>query len=477
MLNLPSSSAAREHLQRLLKAGVATGASWARQAPVVLRNITRARPDETRSLHALRRHVVAGGALCAFLFVGVGGWAATAELAGAVIAPGSVVVDTNLKKVQHPTGGVIGELRVKDGDEVRRGDILVRLDETVTRANLAAIVKLLDEYDGQHARLEAERDGAEQVTFPGELLQRAESDPDVRRILNGQRTLFEARRIERAGQKAQLNERVAQLREEIDGLDAQRQSKGEQIKLIDSELKGVEELYKKNLVPIARLTSLQREAARLQGERGQVISAMAQAKGKIAETELQIIQLDQNMRTEVLKELREIETKRGEQAERRVTAEDQLKRIDIRSPQDGIIHQLAVHTVGGVIGPGETLMLVVPESDALTVEVKVAPQEIDHIAIGQPAVVRLSAFNQRTTPELNGTVTRVSADLTKDQQSGLSFYTARVELPDSELQRLRGHKLVPGMPAEVHVQTGTRSALSYMVKPFSDQIARAFKEQ
>jgi HlyD family secretion protein len=243
------------------------------------------------------------------------------------------------------------------------------------------------------------------------------------------------------------------------------------------ELKGVEQLFEKNLVPVTRLKALQRDAAQLRGERGEIVAAIAQAKGKIAETELQTIQLDQDLRTEVLQELREIEGQAGELIERKVAAEDELRRVAIRSPQDGVVHELSVHTVGGVIGPGETLMFIVPEKDALAIEARVAPQDIDQVVLGRPAVVRLSAFNQRTTPELLGTTARISADVTEDPEKGLAYYTTRIELSQSELLSVDGLKLVPGMPAEVHIRTGERTALSYLLKPLTDQFAKAFREE
>jgi HlyD family secretion protein len=429
-----------------------------------------------RSMH---RHALAGLAICLLLIGGFGGWAATAELAGAVIAPGRVVVETDVKKVQHPSGGVVGELRIRDGDRVKAGDTLIRLDETVTRANLAIITKSLTEHEGRQGRLEAERDDADAIVFPEEILKRAKNEPEIAKLVQGEKRLFEARRKTRAGQKAQLSERKAQLRQEIEGLEAQRRAKVEQLGYIRNELNGVEELYRKSLVPLTRLAALQRESARLEGERGQIIASMAQAKGKIAETELQIIQVDQEQRAEVLKELREIEGKLGELTERKVAAEDQLSRIDIRSPQDGAVHQLAVHTIGGVVTAGETLMLIVPQADALTIEAHVAPRDIDQVSVGQPTLVRFSAFNQRTTPELSGTVTRVGADLTKDEktQGAEAYYTIRIALAEGERDRVPGLKLVPGMPAEVHIQTGERTALSYLLKPLTDQFARALREE
>jgi HlyD family secretion protein len=423
---------------------------------------------------SIRRHLLGGLAVVALLAGGVGGLAATTELAGAVIAPGTMVVDTNVKKVQHPTGGVVGELRVRDGDRVKSGDIVVRLDETITQANLAIVVKSLNEMQARLARLEAERDDAADVQFSAELLRRS-ADVEVKRAIDGERNLFHLRRKARAGQKQQLGERISQLREEIQGLAGQAAAKKREIELIGTELEGVRDLWRKNLVQIQRVTALERDSARLEGERGQLIAATAQSKGKISEIELQIIQIDQELRSEVAKELREVQAKIAELVERKVAAEDQLKRIDIRSPQDGVVHQLAVHTVGGVITAGEAMMLIVPEADNLTVEAKLNPQDIDQVHPGQKATLRFSAFNQRTTPELTGLVTRVSADLTTDQRSGVSYYTARISIPEEEVARLGGLKLLPGMPLEAFIQTGDRTVLSYLTKPLTDQIARAFR--
>jgi HlyD family secretion protein len=406
----------------------------------------------------------------------VGGWAGTTALSGALIASGSVVVDTNVKKVQHPVGGVVGELRVRDGDRVKSGDIVVRLDETVTRANLAIITKGLDELTARKARLSAERDGADAIVFPEQLRKRA-SEPEIAQIMAGERKLFELRRSARAGQKAQLREQSSQLREEITGLTAQQKSKGREIELIHRELEGVRDLFKKNLIPISRLTQLEREATRLEGEQAQLVATVAQAKGKIAEIELKIIQIDQDLSSEVAKELREIDGKIGEFVERKIAAEDQLQRVDIRAPQDGTVFQLSVHTVGGVIGPGEAIMLIVPDADSLTVEAKVNPQDIEQVQLHQKAVLRFSAFNRATTPEIDGYVSRISADITTDQHSGQSYYTIRISIPADELARLGDVKLVPGMPVECFIQTGERTVISYLLKPLRDQLMRTFRER
>ena len=425
---------------------------------------------------SLRHHLLAVGVMALVLVFGLGGWAATTEFSGAVIAQGQLVVDSNVKKVQHPTGGVVGELRVRDGDQVHAGDVLLRLDDVQTRANLGIVTKQLDEYTARQAREEAERDGADTIDFPAQLLARR-ADPDVAKAVNGERRQFEVRRAAREGQRSQLNERITQLHEDITGYDAQIKSKADQIEWITKELDGVNELWNKNLVPYTRVTALEREKARLDGERGQTIATIAQAKGKITETELQILQIDQDMRSEVGKDLADIRAKTAELVERKVAAEDQLRRVDIRAPQDGMVHQLNVHTVGGVIAQGEQIMLIVPESDTLDVEAKIPPQDIDQLRIGQLAVLRFSAFNQRTTPELNGEVKVIAADVTEDQKTGNRYYTIRISVPPAEVARLDGLCLVPGMPVEAFIQTSPRTVLSYLIRPLHDQFARAFREK
>jgi HlyD family secretion protein len=425
---------------------------------------------------SIRRHLLGGAVIALMLTVGVGGWATTTELSGAVIAPGSMVVDSNVKKVQHLTGGIVGELLVRDGQHVRSGEVVLRLDETITRTNLAIVTKGLDEMTARKARLASERDQAEDVAFPSALLARA-NEPDVAAAIESERKLFELRRSARLGQKSQLKERIAQLDEEVRGYTSLQDAKAEELQLIERELESVRSLWSKNLVQLNRLISLEREAARLKGERAQSISAAAQSRGKISEIELQIIQIDQDLSSDVAKELREVEGKIGEFSERKVAAEDQLKRIDLRAPQDGVVHQLAVHTVGGVVTAGDPVMLIVPEADALSVEAKVSPQDIDQLRLGQPAGLRFSAFNQRTTPEINGVISRISADVSTDQHSGQSFYTIRIAIPSDEIARLGNVKLVPGMPVEAFMKTYDRTVLSYFTKPLQDQVMRAFRER
>jgi membrane fusion protein, type I secretion system len=332
------------------------------------------------------------------------------------------------------------------------------------------------ELAARKARLEAERDGADAIIVPDELASRS-SDLQVAHVIAGEQKLFALRQTARAGQKTQLRQRIEQLKQEITGLKIQVDAKSREVELIQRELKGARELWEKNLIQITKLTSLEREATRVEGERGNLITTIAQAKAKIAETEQQIIQIDEDLASEVAKELREIDAKVGEFVERKVTAEDQLKRIDIRAPQTGIVHQSIAHTVGGVFNATDTIMLIVPEADHLTVEAKVAPRDIDQLLLGQEAMLRFSAFNQRTTPQISGTVSQISADITTDERTGESHYTIRVAISAEEISRLGDRALVPGMPVEVFVKTGDRRVLSYLVKPLSDQITRAFREQ
>jgi HlyD family secretion protein len=414
--------------------------------------------------------------LAAVLVVGgiVFGWARLTEISGAVIAPGKLVVDSNVKKVQHPTGGVVGDLRVKDGDHVKKGDIVARLDETQARTNLAIVTKALDELAARQARDEAERDGADKVTFPAELLSRR-SDPDVAQVVASEQRLFEIRQAARAGQKAQLLEQVDQLRQQIQGNLEQEQAKAKEIDWIQQELAGVRGLWKQNLVPFSRVTTLERDGARLEGERGALIASIAQARGRIAETQLKIIQIDEDLRTDVGKDLAEIRGKKSELVEKRVAAEDLLKRIDLIAPQDGKVFQRSVHTVGGVIQAGEVVMLVVPDSDALIIEAKVQPTDVDQIHLGQKAVVRFSAFNRRTTPELNGEVIEIGADVTQDDKRNESYYSVRIQIPDSELTRMEGLRPVAGMPVEAFIETSPRTVMSYLVKPMLEQVDRTFR--
>ena len=417
---------------------------------------------------SLLRHVMAGVATIVFLSIGLGGWASTTDIAGAVIANGQLVVETSVKKVQHPTGGIVGELYVREGDHVKAGDVVVRLDETQTRSELEVILKGLHENAARRARMEAELSGADKVTFPASLTARVKDDPEVAHLLKTEAELFFVRKAAREGQKSTLREQATGLREQIAGKD-------KELDWIRQELVGVHELWKKNLVQFTKVVQLERDAARIAGERGALLASIAQ-------TELKILQVDEDVRQDVGKDMADIRAKTSELAEKRVVAEDKVKRIDIRAPQDGVVHQLNVHTVGGVIAPpsvaAEPIMLIVPETDKLIVEAKVQPQDVDQLYVGQSATLRFSAFNQRTTPELNGVLSMVSPDVTVDQKkSDQSYYVIRIKVSDDEVARLGAVRLVPGMPVEAFVKTDERRVISYLVKPLKDQVMRAFREK
>lgn len=434
------------------------------------------RSEGSRREHGLHTRILLGSALFAALVAIVGGWAARAELSGAVIAPGVLVVDSHVKKVQHRTGGIVGEIHVRDGDLVQAGDVVLRLDDTITRANLGVITKGLTELEVRKARLEGERDGAAAILVPPELASRS-TDPLVAHVIAGEQRLFSLRQAARVGQKGQLRQRIEQLNREIDGLRAQLRAKSREIELIQRELKGARELWDKQLMAVTRLTALEREATRVEGEEAQLNATIARTKAQIAETELQIIQIDRDLASQVATELREIDAKSGEFIERKIAAEDQLKRVEIRAPQAGTVHESIAHTVEGVINSGETIMLIVPKADHLTVEAKVAPNDIDQIHLGQTVNLRLSAFNQRTTPEVTGTVTRISADIVSDEKTGMDYYTVRVTMSGEGTPVPGNVELLPGMPVECFFVTGNRTAVSYLWKPVSDQLARAFREE
>ena len=420
---------------------------------------------------AMARRLLVGLLLVVVMVASVGGWAATTPIGGAVIASGFVVVESNIKKVQHPTGGIVAVIAVKNGTLVTAGDVLVSLDDTQARANLGIVASQLVQLSGRKARLEAERDQTDHVRFPAGFVISGE---DAVAIMEGERRLFEVRQSVKNGQIAQFTERIGQLRQEIKGITAQRDAKAEEVELMRDELERLEGMRKKDLVPTTRTLQAQRDLTRLRGEWGAHVAQIARSQGQISETELQIIAVTQNMQTEASKELREIEARIAELLERKVAAEDQLKRIYLRAPQTGYVHDLTVHTIGGVIGPGESVMTIVPTHETLSVEARIGTADIDQVAVGQEAVLRFPALNQRTTPEIKGTVSRIGADLTKDPQANAVYFTVRISVADNDRDAF---KLVPGMPVEAFISTHERTALSYLMKPISDQVTKAFRER
>jgi membrane fusion protein len=409
------------------------------------------------------------------LVVGIGGWATTTELSSAIVAGGTVVVENNVKKIQHLTGGIVGEVLVKEGDSVKAGQILIKLDGTTVRANLSIVQNTLAQLYARRARLLAEQLGSADFKIPENLEELTSSTP-ASVLEQSERKLFISRKNALVGMKSQLASRKDQLADETKGLTVQLNAIEDALKLIGEELTGLDKLYGQGLVSMQRLTELKRDRAQLEGDRGARLAARAQAAGKSSEIDLQILQLDEDRRTENAKELTDVEGKIAEYEDRRIAAMDQLKRIDIRAPLDGRIYQLAVHTVNGVINPGEVLMLVVPGADSLTVEAKVATHDIDQIRLGQPVEIRFSAFNQRTTPIVEAEVVTIAPDLVTDQRTGMTYYPLRIRPKPESLAALKGLSLYPGMPAEVYIKIADRTVLSYLAKPLTEQMQRTFRE-
>lgn len=425
---------------------------------------------------AWRRAALVGLVVIAGAFGGIAAWASLAPLSSAVIAPGFVTVDTNRKKVQHLDGGIVNEILVRDGDKVRKGQVMIRLDETRARASSGIVQAARDAAKAQEARLVAERDGDDQIDFPASLLAR-QLDPTVAELMTAQRSLFFARRAAIEGETALLEQRVGQLNEEIEGLTAQRRSNERQLAFIADELGGLRQLWKNGLVEKSRLMALERESARLEGEKGQRIAEIARTKTAIGETKLKIVQLRKTMHESVATEIRDVQAQIFDLDERLNAAEHVLKNIEIKAPVDGIVVGLGVHTEGGVIKAGDTVLEVVPIGDSLLIEAQMQATDIDNTQIGQEADIHFTALSQRTTPVLIGQVTYVSADRLTDPRNGQPFYLVRVSVSESEVQRLGDQHLVPGMPAEVIIKTGERTAGQYLLQPMLSSFRRAWREE
>ena len=424
---------------------------------------------------ALKKHMFWGGGIVFALMAGLMVWLFLAQLSGAVVASGKMVVESNVKDVQHADGGIVGEIHVHDGDQVKAGDLLIRLDDTMARASLGIVESQLDAFQARRMRLVAERDVNDELSLSDAFKSR-QQDAKLSELVNAENRLFAARRSSLEGEKQQLAQKLAQLSETIVGLTAQKSANEEERRHIVDELAGLEMLYAKQLVPITRVAALRRERASLDGTHGALTAQIAATHMQISETEMQILQLDRDRQTDVLSELTEIDQQLAELLQRQIALNDQLRRIDIRAPYDGTVYQMAVHTVGGVVAGGDRIMGIVPDRDELVIEAHVNPRDIEQVMPGQTAMMRFTAFNQRTTPELSGEVSRISAELDRDELTGESYYVVRVRIGSGEIDKLDGQELVPGMPVETFLATGERSALRYLFKPLSDQFARAFRE-
>jgi HlyD family secretion protein len=424
---------------------------------------------------SLRRFQLLGYASI-FVVVGVmGGWAATVQIAGAVIAPATIIAETNSKRVQHKDGGIVRRILVRDGERVTAGQVLIILDDTETKAELGIVDSLLVEELAKKGRLEAQRDDADVITLDDELVRRR-SDPKIAKVIEGQEKLFRARIAAVKGKIAQLSEQVGQVAEQIEGITAQIESKQQQIELIKKELKDLQGLLDKGLTPQSRVLAMQREQARLVGEQGELIGQRASAQSKSSEIKLQILQIREDVLSQTLLDLREADGKIAELSERRLAAQARLERMVIKAPITGSVYQMMVHTEGGVITPAEPLMMIVPEGDDLVLQAQVLPQNIEQVRQGQMAHVRFPAFNSRFTPEVQAEVFSVAGDISRVSAETPPFYDVRLKIPHDQLALLGDKHLKAGMPAEAFIQTDSRTPLSYLIKPLVDQFSHAWRE-
>lgn len=409
----------------------------------------------------------------AILILGFGIAGALIPIGGAVIAPGQVGVKTRIKRIAHPGGGVISEILVENGQKVRKGQVLMRFDDRVTGADATYSSLSVDQLLAQRARLEAERLGAPTITFPAELLS---GGPGAQQAMADERKLFAIRRTEQAGLIAQLQSRIRQYEQQIGAYRAQIGALDKQTALIDPERKGVDDLWKKGLVTISRRNQLERTAADLQGSIGSLQANIASTQARISEAREQAIQLAETRRSEAGVQLAEINSTLNQQKVRSVSAVDAQDRSVLRAPYDGVVDKLAFNTIGGVIRPAEVIMEIVPDSDELLVEAGVAPTDVDQVRVGQKARIRFSGFNSTATPEIAGRVVMVAADRATDAEGKQSFYPVRVSISDAEIRRYPEMQLRPGVPAEVFIETGSRTMISYLTKPLRDQFERAFRD-
>ena len=425
---------------------------------------------------AMRRPVLLGFCALLVLVLGFGLWATTTNISGAIVAQGQIEVERDRQIVQHPDGGVVEAIEVAEGQQINAGDLLLRLDGAALRSELTIVAGQLSELTARASRLAAERDEKAELAFPDELLTQAAGSADVAAQVEGQRRLFEARRDTLAEQRNQLGKRVDQIRSQADGIAAQRVALEKQLALIDKELASQQSLLDKGLAQAGAVLALQREQARLEGQIGELVAALAQTEGQVTEIQIQIAGLATRRREEATAELREIGPLMLELAERRRALVERIDRLDIRAPVSGVVLGLQVTTPRAVLRAADPVLYIIPQDRALVITARIAPIHIDEISVGQAAELVFSAFSSRETPHLAGQVTLVSADVLSDPQTGAAYFLAELELAPGEQARLGEQVLLPGMPVDVFLQTGRRTPLAYLVKPFTDYFSRAFRE-
>jgi HlyD family secretion protein/epimerase transport system membrane fusion protein len=410
-------------------------------------------------------------------FGGFGLWASAVPLASAVVAPGKVTVASKRKLVQHLDGGLVQMFAVKDGDHVNEGDILIQFDASRVKMRFAVARSGYLGASAAEARLLAERDGKTAIDFPAELLGEAARDAEIESMVASQRQIFEARRVEYRGQADILASRIGRLKDAITGYVAELSAADRQLTMARDEQKSLEELFERHYTPRTRVLEVKREVFQLEGTLGRLSSQIAGARKEIGETELNLLQLEKKNKTDVLSELKEMQAKVLDLREQYNASKDEIERTILRAPSSGTVFGSQVHTIGGVVRGGETLLEIVPDHDQLIVEVKLRPQDVDEVAVGQPTEVRFSAFKQRITPTLKGTVSFVSADTINDPRNPEPFYLANIEVDAGELRHLGDQKLQPGMPAEAMIKTGQRTAMAYLLQPLEDSMHRAWREK
>lgn len=426
---------------------------------------------------SVHRHLALGLGGLALLILGFGGWASFSEISGAVIAPGQIEVDQNRQVVQHPDGGVVAQILAQEGDSVRQGQLLIQLDATRLGSELAIIEGQLFELMARRGRLEAERDDKPEPVYDMLLRDSAASNQDAAVLMAGQSQLLAARRASRAQEVAQLAKRRSQIDTQITGISAQSQALGQQLELIEQELKDQQTLLDRGLAQAGRVLALRREQARLSGQLGELTAQRALAQERATEIDLEVIKLRTQQREEAITRLRDLQFRELELAEQRRALLDQRDRLAIRAPASGIIYGLQVTTPRSVIRAAEPVMFIIPQDRPLVIAARVDPIHIDKITLGQPVNLRFSALDQRTTPELTGEVAKVSPDAFVDQARGLSYYRAEISLPEAEQAKLPENiRLLPGMPVEAFIRTGDRTPLAYLTKPLTDYFSKAFRD-
>ena len=422
--------------------------------------------------------VIRTGMIVVGVFViGFLGWAALAPLDSALVAQGVVVVETHRKTIQHLEGGIVSTIYVTDGQRVAEGQPLVQLDDTEAKASLSLVRGQADALAAQQARLEAERDNADKIAFPADLLARQNSDPKVAEAIRGEQSTFDTHRATLAKQQEIYNQRISENKRIIAGLQSQQTSVEQQSQLIGQESDSVQQLYNKGLSTLPRLLQLKRQAADLGGQHGQVSEKMAQVNLDSGEDELQIVNLRNQFLNDVVKDLRDVQTKRFEALDRLHAAKDVVARLRMTAPVAGKVVGLAVHTKGAVIRPGDTVLEIVPINDQLDVEAHVRPEDADDVHIGMSAKVNLGAYKQRRLPMITGTVTTVSADRLTDQKTGQAYFNVEIAVDLNQLKDYPDVKLIPGMPVDVSLETGSRTALEYFLEPITAVFRHGMRER